>query len=95
MVAYRAETKLASLVGSFLGPHHQDEARSFLRQVFQLPADLEPDEQAQRLVVRLHGMANWRSNQALAELCAILNEYQTTYPGTSLRLVLEPPTLRK
>lgn len=95
MVAYRAETELASLVGPFLGPHHQDEARSFLRQVFQLPADLEPDEQAQRLVVRLHGMANWRSNQALAELCAILNEYQTTYPGTSLRLVLEPPTLQK
>lgn len=40
-------------------------------------------------------MATWRSNQALAELCAILNEYQTTYPGTSLRLVLEPPTLQK
>lgn len=95
MVAYRAETELASLVGPFLGPHHQDEARSFLRQVFELPADLQPDEQAQRLVVRLHGMADWRSNHALAGLCAILNEYQSTYPGTSLRLVLEPPALQK
>lgn len=93
MVAYRAETELANLVGPLLGAHHDDEARSFLRQVFQLPADLAPDPDAGTLVVRLHGMANWRSNRALAALCDFLNEYDTHYPGTDLRLVLKAPPL--
>lgn len=91
MVAYRAETELANLVGPLLGHHHPDEARSFLRQVFQLPADILPDPAAGTLRVRLHSMANWRSNRALAELCHFLNSYDTCYPGTDLRLVLEPP----
>jgi len=91
MVAYRAETELANLVGPLLGRYHDDEARSFLRQVFQLPADLLPDHKAGTLRIRLHGMANARSNRALAGLCEILNGYETRYPGTQLRLVLEPP----
>ncbi len=91
VVAYRAETELANLVGPFLGPHHNDEARSFLRQVFQSAADLVPDPEAGTLTVRLHSMANWRSNRALAGLCEILNSYEALYPGTRLRLVLEPP----
>jgi hypothetical protein len=89
MVAYRAETELANLVGPLLGPHHDDEARSFLRQVFQLPADLVPDPEAGTLRVRFHGMANWRSNRALAGLCEILNSYEACYPGSRLRLVLQ------
>ena len=95
MVAYRAETELANLVGPFLGYHHDDEARSFLRQIFQLPGDIIPDPAAGILRVRLHGMANWRSNRALAELCDFLNSYDTRYPGTDLRLVLEPPGVEK
>lgn len=91
MVAYRAETKLAGIVGPLLGQHHDDEARSFLRQVFQLPADIVPDLAAGTLRIHLHGMANWRSNHALAELCHFLNSYETRYPGTDLRLLLEPP----
>ena len=37
MVAYRAETQLANLVGPLL-PSRHDEARKFMRQVFELPA---------------------------------------------------------
>lgn len=91
MVAYRAETELACIVGPLLGQHHDDEARSFLRQVFQLPADIVPDPAAGTLRICLHSMANWRSNHTLAELCHFLNSYETRYPGTHLRLVLEPP----
>ena len=91
LLAYRAETELANLVGPLLGCHHQDEARSFLRQVFQLPGDILPDPAAGTLRVRLHSMANWRSNRALAGLCTILNSYNACYPGTDLRLVLEAP----
>lgn len=91
MAAYRAESELADLLGPALGRHHQDEARGFLKRVFQLPADLVPDEEARRLRVRLHGMANPRSNRALAALCDLLRDYDVTFPGTSLRIILEPP----
>jgi transposase len=95
MVAYRAETEMAAMVAPLLGWHHGDEARSFLRQVFQLPAGIVPDPQAGTLNVRLHGMANLRSNRALAGLCEILNSYETCYPGTGLQLVLKPPQSEK
>jgi len=88
MVAYRAETQLANLVGPLLRTH-QDEARKFLRDVFHLPGDLVPDAKKNRLVVRLHGMATERSNRALRGLCEVLNEQKIRYPGTRLRLVLE------
>jgi transposase len=93
MVAYRAETQLANLVGPLL-PYRSDEARSFLKKVFQLPADLLPDPKGGRLVVRIYGMANPRSNRALAALCEVLNQFEVTYPGTALRLVLEAPQSR-
>ena len=95
MVAYRAETELANFMSPLIGDHHGDEARCFLRQVFQLPADIVPDTAAGTLLVRPHSMANWRSNRALRGLCAILNSYRASYPGTNLRLVFEAPPSEK
>ena len=88
MVAYRAETQLANLVGPLL-PYREDEARAFMRRVFNLPADLLPDHEQGTLVVRLHGMTTPRDNRALAALCAVLNDLKVCYPGTTLRIVLE------
>jgi hypothetical protein len=93
MVAYRAETQLANLVGPLL-PFRGDEARKFMRQVFELPADLLPDYEQGQLIVRLHSMANPRSNHALSALCVVLNDLNVCYPGTKLRLVLEAPEQR-
>jgi hypothetical protein len=88
MVSYRAETQLANLVGPLL-PCRSDEARKFMRQVFELPADLLPDDQQGTLLVRLHSMTTPRDNRSLAALCEVLNELNVCYPGTRLRLVLE------
>jgi hypothetical protein len=93
MVAYRAETQLANLVGPLL-PYRGDEARKFIRQVFELSADLLLDYEQGKLVVRLHSMANPRSNRALRALCNVLNDLKVCYPGTQLRLVLEAPESR-
>ena len=86
MVAYRAETQLANLVGPLL-PSRHDEARKFMRQVFELPADLRPNYEQGELVVRLHSMTTPRDNRALAALCGVLNELDVYYPDTELRLV--------
>ena len=88
MVAYRAETQLANLVGPLL-PSRHDAARKFMRQVFELPADLLPNHERGELVVRLHSMTTPRDNRALAALCGVLNELAVYYPDTELRLVLE------
>jgi transposase len=88
MAAYRAETQLANLVGPLL-PYRDDEARKFMRQVFNLPADLLPDYNKNVLVVRLHSMTTPRDNRALDALCGVLNNLKIRYPNTKLRLVLE------
>lgn len=84
LVAYRAETALAGIVREELS--HEDEARSLLRDLFRSDADLDPDEAAGVLSVKLHTFANPRSNRAVQHLLEYLNAAEFTYPGTSLRL---------
>ena len=79
-----------SLVGPLL-PSRDDEARKFMRQVFELPADLLPDYEQGTLLVRLHSMTTPRDNRTLAALCSVLNDLDVCYPGTEFRLVLEAP----
>jgi len=85
LVAYRAETAMAGIVEDILS--HPNEARSLVREVLLSHADLHPDETAGVLNVRLHTLANPRSNRAAQHLFDHLNATETTYPGTTLRLV--------
>jgi hypothetical protein len=84
LVAYRAETALATIVREKLS--HADEARSLLRDLFRSDADIYPDEAAGVLEVRLHTLANPRSNRAIQHLLDHLNAAEFVYPGTILRL---------
>jgi hypothetical protein len=54
-------------------------------------ADILPQPDDHRLVVRLHSLANPRSNDALAALCETLNALEVHYPGTNLQLVYQAP----
>ena len=85
LVAYRAETAMASIVRESLA--RTDDARSLLRDLFRSEADLEPDVERQVLRVHVHPMSNPRSNRAIAHLMDHLNAAEFTYPGTSLRLI--------
>ena len=85
LVAYRAETALAMIVRERLS--HTAEARSLIRDLLRSDADLYPDEAAGVLEVRVHTLANPRSNRAIQYLLDHLNAAEFTYPGTNLRLV--------
>ena len=85
MVAYRAETAMASIVRQSLA--RTDDARSLLRDLFRSEADLLPDVEQQVLRVHIHPMSNPRSNRAIVHLLDHLNAAEFTYPGTSLRIV--------
>ena len=85
MIAYRAETAMASIVRESLA--RTDDARSLLRDLFRSEADLLPDLEQQVLRVQVHPMSNPRSNKAIALLLDHLNAAEFTYPGTNLQLV--------
>lgn len=90
MVAYRAETVLVRCVT----PHDakaEDDARALIREMLLTSADILPD--GQRLVVRLHSLANPRSNDALTHLCEALTALEVRYPGTALTLVYQAPAV--
>lgn len=79
----------AAVIADHLFARHDDEARAFLKSVFRLPGDIIPDHERHELRVRLYGLANNRSQQALIALCECLNTQQALYPGTELRFVFE------
>ena len=85
MIAYRAETAMASVVSEAMA--RGDDARSLLRDLFRSEADLLPDLEQQIMRVHVHPMSNPRSNRAIAHLLQHLNDAEFTYPGTNLRLL--------
>jgi hypothetical protein len=87
MIAYRAESSLASLLREHL--KRSDDARALLRQIFQNEADLIPDLAANTLTVRLHHLTQAAHDQAIQQLLAELTATQTVFPGTTLTLVFK------
>ena len=88
MIAYRAESSMASLLREHLA-RGDDDARALLCQIFQTEADLTPDFAANTLTVRLHHLTQAAHDRAIQPLLAELNATQTVFPGTPLTLVYE------
>ena len=87
MVAYRAETAMAKMAREKL--HREEDARSLLRALYSTEADLLPNEKAATLTVRVHHQANHCADEVIRYLCMELNQTETIFPGTNLRLVYE------
>lgn len=87
MIAYRAETSIVSLLREVLARH--DDARSLGRRIFHDEVDLKPDLNASTLTVRLHHLGENIHDAAVRHLCEQLNTTETTFPGTSLRMIYE------
>ena len=62
-----------------------------MREMLLSSADIVPQAAQQRLLVRIHSLANPRHNRALAKLCETLNALEFRYPGSDLTLAYEPP----
>ena len=48
-----------------------------------------PDKEQGILNIKVHNLTNPRNNRYLQSLCEVLNESETTFPGTNLRLVYD------
>jgi hypothetical protein len=88
MIAYRAETSLASMLREHLA-RGDDDARALLRQIFRSDADLTPDPAANTLTIGLHHLTQAAHDQAIERLLADLNATQTVFPGTKLTMIFK------
>lgn len=88
LIAYRAETTLVQLARETL--KRADDARSFVRGLMNTSINLRPDTASGQLRVELHGQANPVHDGVVHALCVELNETETHYPGTTLRLKYVP-----
>lgn len=87
MICYRAETALANLLCEGDSTLSSTDARALLQGLFETPGDLLPDAEAGTLEVRVHGSSTPAANRRLAALFKPLNETETVFPGTNLKLV--------
>jgi hypothetical protein len=88
MLSYRAESALYNLLPEFYRNAKKD-GRQILKEIFTSCANLRPDYQNQILYVKLHSMATPRANQVVKNLCDFLNDTNTTFPMTELRMIYE------
>ena len=83
MVAYQAESELFRM----LAPHYRrmnDEGRTLLQSAFANAADLEVTDRELRLT--LAPMSSAHKTRAIATLCEELNQSETVFPGSHLRM---------
>ena len=85
LIAYRAETAMAQIVREPL--KRQDDARALLRCVYETTVDLTPNLEQKTLTVSLHPLASQLQDAAVRHLCAELNQTETLFPRTDLRMV--------
>ncbi len=84
MIAYRSETAMAMQIKKFL--KKDSDARPLIRKLISTEVDIIPDASSGRLVVQVHRMNNPRSDRAAEHLLRLLNETDTIFPQTHLRL---------
>ena len=83
LVAYQIESDLVNLIR----PHYaraEDEGRTLIQTVLQSTATLEPTDQELRIT--LSPLSSPHRSQAVAALCENLNQAESCFPGTDLRM---------
>jgi hypothetical protein len=86
MLVYRAESALYYIMSEFY-KSTEKEGRVILKEIFTSDADMIPDYENNKLIIKLHSLSTPRANQAVKELCTFLNQTETYFPLTNLRLV--------
>jgi hypothetical protein len=88
MICYGAESSVATWMAPFLAKA-EDEKRMVVKQIIASNADLSPDYQNNTLTISLHSLSAQRINAAAFELTKILNETQTQFPDTNLKMIFQ------
>ena len=84
MIDYRAETAMSVTLKKFLD--RAQDARSIIRELFTTEADILADYENKTLNVEVHRMTTLRNDNAVKRLFEKLNETETFFPGTDMKL---------
>jgi len=84
MLAYRAETAMATILRQHLG--RDEDARRLVRDLLSSEADLKPDHATRTLNVYVHRMTNPQADRAVQRMIDVINETEPTYPGSEWRI---------
>jgi len=87
MIAYRAETALVAILRRHL--EKEDEARALVRELFVSSADIEPNDSAATITIRIHRMASPVHDRAIAVLLEELTKQNFCHPETGARMIYE------
>jgi len=85
MIAYRAETAMVGILRRHL--INEENARALIRELFVSSADIEPDDLANTLTVRIHRMASPAHDKAVSALLDDLTELEFCHPETGAKMI--------
>lgn len=91
MICYRAETSFANRLSPYL-TKSINEKRMLAKSIIKSNINLIPDYYENTLTVELFSLSTPRENNAVENICKILNEQNTVYPNTKLRLIYKMAT---
>jgi len=83
MTAYRVETELLGMIHACYARSHH-EGRTLLHALFHTAGRVELDEQ--QLLITIHPQSSPHRTSIVRSLCEQLNQLETRFPGTNLRL---------
>jgi len=93
MICYRAETATANLLNGNYS-RYIEEKRMLLKNLITTPIDMSPDYHNNTLTIKLHSLNTPRANKSITELCQILNESETIFPGTNLKIIYKTMAIK-
>lgn len=85
MIAYRAETAMVALLRRYL--NKEDEARALVRELFVSSGDIEPDDVAKTLTIRIHRMTSPVHDKAIAALLEEITKQEFCHPETGAKMI--------
>lgn len=88
MICYRAESSVAQWMAPYLAKA-DNEKRMAVKQIIQSSADLTTDYENKTLTITLHSLSANRFNVAANELAQLLNQTETIFPGTDLKMIFK------
>lgn len=86
MICYRAETNFAILLAADY-KKKTNEMRALAKSLIKTKANIVPNYNNETLTVELFSLSNPRDNKAAIKICRILNDTETKFPGTNLKLI--------
>lgn len=92
IICYRAETALAKLLAPGYAKS-ENEIRALVKSIISAKADILPDLTNNTLTVQLYTLATKRDNDAVNGIVNLLNDTETVFPGTNLKLVYKTATI--